>query len=532
MVQGNLVGTDATGTQRLRSGTVVISQGEGHHIGGTSPSLINVISGKGGSSSRDASVYIRQASRDTKVQGNFIGTNKAGTAAIDTLYGVTIMSSSDNLIGGTTKSAANLISGTRRSGIVVDAASGGAPSSKNMILGNLIGTQKDGAEPLGNRNYGIRIVNGVGNEIQGNTIAYSETKAGVAVLAGTGNKISENDIFMNGTLGIDLSDDGVTANDGEDEDSGPNSLQNYPDLKVEGDQLKATLQSPAGKSYPIEFFANEECDDSTDAEGKRYGEGMDFQGFATTADVEGVPTAHFAPFGAAGMFITATATDGSGNTSEFSQCILFESREPLVVNSTGDDPDENFKENQPAGEKKGDGICNTGKMVSIDGKDQPECTLRAAIQEANAREGKDTINFHSEVKLIVIQSNPGELVRLPIIEDSILIEGDVEAKVKLAGSGGFGLVLVGGKSIIRGLEITGFAFGIQLDGEGEHQIQGNTFNENQTGIVVDSDGNVIGGRNAAPIFTFDLTRDFVCSEACECVDPCNFFSATSSKLFS
>ena len=189
MVQGNLVGTDATGTQRLRSGTVVISQGEGHHIGGTSPSLINVISGKGGSSSRDASVYIRQASRDTKVQGNFIGTNKAGTAAIDTLYGVTIMSSSDNLIGGTTKSAANLISGTRRSGIVVDAASGGAPSSKNMILGNLIGTQKDGAEPLGNRNYGIRIVNGVGNEIQGNTIAYSETKAGVAVLAGTGNKI-------------------------------------------------------------------------------------------------------------------------------------------------------------------------------------------------------------------------------------------------------------------------------------------------------------------------------------------------------
>ena len=49
----------------------------------------------------------------------------------------------------------------------------------------------------------------------------------------------------------------------------------------------------------------------------------------------------------------------------------------FVVNSLGDNPDYN----------PGDGACNT--MPS----GLPECTLRAAIMEANAQTGADTINF-------------------------------------------------------------------------------------------------------------------------------------------
>ncbi len=51
----------------------------------------------------------------------------------------------------------------------------------------------------------------------------------------------------------------------------------------------------------------------------------------------------------------------------------------LVVNSTGNSADAN----------PGDGSCDTGG--SVDG--EPECTLRAAIEEANALEGRDRIRF-------------------------------------------------------------------------------------------------------------------------------------------
>jgi hypothetical protein len=66
----------------------------------------------------------------------------------------------------------------------------------------------------------------------GNTIAFNSS-LGVALVgspfsAGTGNAIVGNSIFSNGGLGIDLGEDGVTANDHCDPDTGPNSLQNYP----------------------------------------------------------------------------------------------------------------------------------------------------------------------------------------------------------------------------------------------------------------------------------------------------------------
>ncbi len=67
---------------------------------------------------------------------------------------------------------------------------------------------------------------------------------------------------------------------------------------------------------------------------------------------------------------------------------------PIVVNSTGGAPDL----------IAGDGTCDTGNLVGSD----PECTLRAAIQEANALAGPDTINFDipnldGTVKTIQIQ---------------------------------------------------------------------------------------------------------------------------------
>ena len=45
------------------------------------------------------------------------------------------------------------------------------------------------------------------------------------------NSIRRNAIYRNGELGIDLGDDGATANDGGDGDLGPNGLQNFPLLR-------------------------------------------------------------------------------------------------------------------------------------------------------------------------------------------------------------------------------------------------------------------------------------------------------------
>ena len=64
-----------------------------------------------------------------------------------------------------------------------------------------------------------------------NTIA-NNGGDGVTVVSNgaTGNRIEKNSIHDNVGLGIDLGDDGVTANDNDDSDSGPNNLQNYPTI--------------------------------------------------------------------------------------------------------------------------------------------------------------------------------------------------------------------------------------------------------------------------------------------------------------
>lgn len=140
----------------------------------------------------------------------------------------------------------------------------------------------------------------------------------------------------------------------------------------------------------------------------------------------------------------------------------------LTVNSTGDGTD--------AG--PGDGFCFTGVFVQVaPGFFGPECTLRAAIQEANALAGADSIAFAASLPKAagVVEIFPQS--GLPWIDSEILIDGytadgyDVldpdEAPVvniggSQAGAGARGLVVDqgGSGSVLRGLAV--FAF----DGSG------------------------------------------------------------------
>ncbi len=133
------------------------------------------------------------------------------------------------------------------------------------------------------------------------------------------NTISNNLIYNNGLLGIDLNDDGVTANDPGDGDSGPNNLLNYPQIDSLFMNPDSTFRvyGTAADSAIIEFFvAHPEGDTSKPADPSGYGEAYSYIG-SDTADENGdfeYQISNTVPYFS---LITATATDTLGNTSEF-----------------------------------------------------------------------------------------------------------------------------------------------------------------------------------------------------------------------
>ncbi len=333
-IQGNLIGTDAGGTEHLSSGGVsLLANVTDALIGGSTSSTRNVV----------GSVFVGTGSTGTVISGNYIGTDAAGTAMWpDQHSGVGLApGSSSTTVGGTTAGAGNLIeSGSGFGAVVVSGTVTGT-----TIQGNLIGTDATGAHAIAST-----VPTGTGVLIQGddstvggaasgapNTIAFNG-EDGVAVASGSGNAISRNSIFANGGLGIDLGSDGVTPNDPGDTDSGPNNLQNFPVLtSVVASSGHVTVMGSLDTANPhaatVEFFANPQPDPGGDTSG--YGEGAVFLGTATPA-ANGSFTATL-PSVAPGALISATATDASGNTSEFALDIVLASTAAPTVASLSPD---------------------------------------------------------------------------------------------------------------------------------------------------------------------------------------------------
>jgi hypothetical protein len=334
-VAGNYIGTNASGTAALgmfnARGVEVDDGGQNNTIGGTTAADRNVISGT------EIGVLLDGTNTpvvNTLVSNNYIGTDVTGSIAfapagshgdgIDVADG-----SSHNTITD------NLISGNSNDGVHIYSISGfGTTSNANVVEGNLIGTDATGANPLGNNAYGVEVSDSTNNVIgspgsgTANTIAYNG-KAGVAVdgINGTtgssavGNSIRGNSIFANQALGIDLGADGVTLNTPGGPHTGPNDLQNFPVLTkaiAEGNgttRVKGSLDSAANTTFTLDFYANATADPSG------YGQGQIYLGSATVT-TNAMGEARFrvdlSVTTARGEFVSATATDPSGNTSEFS----------------------------------------------------------------------------------------------------------------------------------------------------------------------------------------------------------------------
>ena len=152
------------------------------------------------------------------IQGNLIGTDFTGATAVPNGFaGLTIYSgATSNLVGGTSASARNVISGNYSYGVVI----GTAGTSGNLIQGNYIGPGADGLEAVPNF-YGVLLSDGATNNTLG------------GISAGAANLVSGNSLY-----GVFISDAGTRGNwvqgnlIGTDR-TGTNALGNYDNVELQ-----------------------------------------------------------------------------------------------------------------------------------------------------------------------------------------------------------------------------------------------------------------------------------------------------------
>jgi hypothetical protein len=201
-LSGNHIGVDVSGAVGAgNSGFGVFVQlGANHNtIGGTTVGAGNVIAGN----PADGVLITDPGTNANVVEGNFIGVNAAGTAALGNGgAGVLVQAgASGNTIGGVAAGARNIIGGNSR-GVEIGDASG------NLVSGNYIGVGSDGFTPLGNHGDGVLIVSS-SNGANGNTIGGA---AGNIISGNSGNGVEILGAQANVVLGnlIGVAQEGAT----------------------------------------------------------------------------------------------------------------------------------------------------------------------------------------------------------------------------------------------------------------------------------------------------------------------------------
>jgi titin len=331
-VEGNYLGTDPTGNASISNGTAqIIVRCSNNLIGGTAPGAGNLISGGAQNGLADGILIIPRdtvpASNNT-IQHNLIGTTADGTAALGNLIGVLVEGgATNNLIGGTTAAARNVISGNFDSGVYVQDSG----TTGNTVAGNFIGLNEAGTAALPNRLDGVTIdTSASGNTVggtavgAGNLIEYNGG-AGVNVLKGTGNSILGNGIYYNGGAGVDVLSgtgdsilgNGIYGNSGGGIVLAPGANNNQPAPQITFAKAETTrtviegaLLAAPKTTYTLEFFV----DPSGSGQGQKL-----LKRVTVTTDSSGLATfIEDLPVVPAGQFLTATATDPGGDTSAFS----------------------------------------------------------------------------------------------------------------------------------------------------------------------------------------------------------------------
>ena len=310
-VQGNLVGVDATGTQSLGNGGdgVLISGPTDVVIGGPSSAARNIISNNGGHGINALFSAIRWT-----IQGNYIGTDITGTKVMGNHGdGISIWSPNNLLIGGTAPGEGNVIVNNQSYGIDTFANGNGAMT----VEGNNIGVDPTGTVAMGNGAAGVDVTitnvtvggtaSGAANIIANNGFKDAFFFSGVRVTS-SGIPVLSNSIYHNKQLGIDL-------NSGQGNNNQPAPVITSATNVGASTTVVGSLTATANTTYTIQFFANDSTDPSGAYEGHTY---LGSTTVTTGSNGVGNFNTTLSTGTTGGQFITATATDPVGNTSQFS----------------------------------------------------------------------------------------------------------------------------------------------------------------------------------------------------------------------
>ena len=510
----NYIGTNAQGNQPLGNtrGIDVGSTSAAVYVGGVGTdssggpvSLGNLISGN--ITALSAFTNGQQGNSSTlTIQGNRIGTDLSGIFAIpngnngvpdNAQPAVTVIRgfTEPTLIGGSDPLARNIISGNDGDAITVSSG------FNSGIFNNLIGVNSS-LMPLGNGGNGISVKSSFvqigGSDTAANQIAYNgtnnaEISAGVAVLGVTqpvtGVTIRGNSIHDNNGLGIDLGvrdprpafnqflPDGVTNNDCLDGDFGPNGLQNFPVLlsyASGGATIIGYLRSTPSEDFKLDFYSNTSTEPGT-----HHGEGAVRIGtIDVTTNGSGFASFEYTLPPQVSGFITATATDSFGSTSEFS-CDVGACIDPVRPVTSRAEVDEVYSTSICADpivvnlEGDADDVDLLDETCDIDAAQPgPQCTLRAAIEEAENQPGANTILFNIPGGGVhtLIPGSVYPVLNQPVSIDATSQPGYVDRPlIVIDGSGvpnAYGLSLRGGSSTVKGLSIVNFKEQIGITGSG------------------------------------------------------------------
>jgi hypothetical protein len=300
LVQGNFIGTNATGTARIAN--------EIHGIHVTDSVIVSSLSVANQTLAGQEAASMAQVSQRRAYQveeAAQVATTIARTpAAEESLISPQQVAGGrrNNQIGGDTPRTGNLISGNALVGIALQ----GVDTQDTLIWGNHIGSNQDGNDAsLGNGTVGIQILEasatmvGGADAANGNTIAYNGAQ-GVYITdaAAISNTIRHNSIHHNASLGITI-------------ENGAQSGIKPPGLLVSTTRAKG-MGAPPNAIIDVYIVDQDRFSNSADG----HGEGMIWVG-SGTADGNG----HF-DFAITGVseddLLTATATDTAGSTSQFS----------------------------------------------------------------------------------------------------------------------------------------------------------------------------------------------------------------------